>query len=453
MSEAIDEKETKQDTLHQFTDTLENGSLAQVHAMLASMHTAEIAYILEALPAETRKTVFDLVRANMDGDLLLHLNDNLRASLISEMEPQELIAAAEGLDTDDLADLLPEMPQDVTEQILQSLDEQNRRSVEHVMSFDEDTAGGLMNIDTIQVRADITMDVVLRYLRVRGKLPETTDSLMVVDREGKYLGTLSLIKLLTSEAGLTVAEAMDRNIDGIVASTSAQEVAKLFEHRDLITAPVVDDNGLLLGRITIDDVVDVIREEADHSFMSMAGLNEEEDLFAPVIASSKRRTIWLGINLLTAILASAVIGLFDATIEKLVALAVLMPIVASMGGIAGNQTLALVIRGMALGQISERNAHRLLLKEASVGLLNGLIWSLIIGIVGMVWFENLKLGMVIAAAMFLNLLMAALSGTMIPLALRRMGIDPALAGSVVLTTVTDVVGFLAFLGLATLFLL
>jgi len=452
MSEAVDEKQTKQDTLNQFTDTLENGSLAQVHAMLANMHTAEIAYILESLPAETRKTVFDLVRTDMDGDLLLHLNDNLRASLISEMEPQELIAAAEGLDTDDLVDLLPEMPDDVTEQILQSLDEQNRRSVEHVMSFPEDSAGGLMNIDTIQVRADITIDVVLRYLRLRGKLPETTDSLMVVDREGHYLGTLSLTKLLTSEAGLTVAEAMDRNIEGIVASTSAQEVAKLFEHRDLITAPVVDDKGLLLGRITIDDVVDVIREEADHSFMSMAGLNEEEDLFAPVIASSKRRTIWLGINLLTAILASAVIGLFDATIEKLVALAVLMPIVASMGGIAGNQTLALVIRGMALGQVSERNAHRLLLKEASVGLLNGLIWSLIIGIVGMVWFENLKLGMVIAAAMFLNLLMAALSGTMIPLALRRMGIDPALAGSVVLTTVTDVVGFLAFLGLATLFL-
>jgi magnesium transporter len=453
MSEAVDEKETKQDTLNQFTDTLENGSLAQVHAMLADMHTAEIAYILESLPAETRKTVFDLVRADMDGDLLLHLNDNLRASLINEMAPQELIAAAEGLDTDDLVDLLPEMPEDVTEHILQSLDEQNRRSVEHVMSFPEDSAGGLMNIDTIQVRADITVDVVLRYLRLRGTLPETTDSLMVVDREGKYLGTLSLTKLLISEAGLKVAEVMDRNIEGILASTSAQEVAKLFEHRDLITAPVVDEDGMLLGRITIDDVVDVIREEADHSFMSMAGLNEEEDLFAPVIASSKRRTIWLGLNMLTAILASWVIGLFDATIEKLVALAVLMPIVASMGGIAGNQTLALVIRGMALGQIGERNARRLILKEVSVGLLNGLIWSLIIGIIGIVWFNNVDLGLVIAAAMFLNLLIAALSGTVIPLALRRMGIDPALAGSVVLTTVTDVVGFMAFLGLATLFLL
>ena len=452
-AEAIDEKETKQDTLHQFTDTLENGSLAQVHAMLASMHTAEIAYILESLPADTRKTVFGLVRADMDGDLLLHLNDNLRATLISEMEPQELIAAAEGLDTDDLVDLLPEMPQDVTEQILQSLDEQNRRSVEHVMSFDEDTAGGLMNIDAIRVRADITMDVVLRYLRLRGKLPETTDSLMVVNREGMYLGTLSLIKLLTSEAGLTVAEAMDRNIEGIVASTPAQEVAKLFEHRDLISAPVVDDSGLLLGRITIDDVVDVIRDEADHSFMSMAGLNEEEDLFAPVIASSKRRTVWLGINMLTAILASWVIGLFDATIEKLVALAVLMPIVASMGGIAGNQTLALVIRGMALGQVSDRNARRLIFKEVSVGLLNGLVWSLSIGIVAMLWFNSPSLGLVIATAMFVNLLIAALSGATIPLLLRRMGIDPALAGSVVLTTVTDVIGFMAFLGLATLFLL
>ncbi|MBD3669380.1 MAG: magnesium transporter [Gammaproteobacteria bacterium] len=453
MSEAAVEKETRQDTLQQFTEILENGSLAKLHKMLSEMHTAEIAYILESLPTETRKTVFDLVRSDMDGDLLLHLNDNLRASLINEMEPRELIAAAEGLDTDDLVDLLPEMPEDVTQHILQSLDEQNRRSVEHVMSFDDDTAGGLMNIDTIQVRSEITIDVVLRYLRLRGELPEATDSLMVVDRDGHFLGTLSLTRLLTSEAGSLVKDVMHTDVEGIDPSTPVQEVAKRFEHRDLISSPVVDENGMLLGRITIDDVVDVIRDEGEHSFMSMAGMSEEEDLFAPVIASSKRRTVWLGINMLTAVLASWVIGLFDATIEKLVALAILMPIVASMGGIAGNQTLALVIRGMALGQITDKNAYRLMLKEVSVGLLNGLVWALIIGLISATWFDNVQLGMVIASAMFINLLIAALSGTTVPLLLRKLGIDPALAGSVVLTTVTDIVGFITFLGLAALVLL
>ena len=454
MSEAAetDIQQDTQDTLQRFTDVLENGSLAQLNSMLRSMHTAEIAYILESLPTDTRKTVFSLVRPNMDGDLLLHLNDNLRASLISEMDSQELVAAAEGLDTDDLADLLPEMPEDVTEQILQSLDEQNRRSVEHIMSYDEDTAGGLMNTDTIQVRADITIDVVLRYLRLRGNLPEATDSLMVVDRSGVYLGTLGLASLLTSDTSLQVSETMTQNIDGILASTSVQEVAKLFEHRDLISAPVVDEEGILLGRITIDDVVDVIRDEADHSFMGMAGLNEEEDLFAPVFASSKRRTIWLGINMLTAILASWVIGMFDATIEKLVALAILMPIVASMGGIAGNQTLALVIRGMALGQISNKNAHRLIVKEVSVGLLNGMVWAVIIGLISMYWFDSMMLGVVLAAAMFVNLIVAALSGAGVPIILKKLNIDPAIAGSVVLTTVTDIIGFVAFLGLATLLL-
>ncbi|MBD3610053.1 MAG: magnesium transporter [Gammaproteobacteria bacterium] len=296
MPEATQVEEAQQDTLQRFSDVLEHGSLAQVYAMLQSMHTAEIAYILESLPTDIRKTVWGLIRPNIDGDLLLHLNDNLRASLISEMAPQELVAAAEGLETDDLADLLPEMPVDVTEQILQSLDEQNRRSVEHVMSFDENTAGGLMNTDTIQIRPDITIDVVLRYLRLRGNLPDATDSLMVVDREGQLLGTLSLTRLLTSEAGATVAEAMEKEVQSISATTPTVEVAKLFEHRDLISAPVIDDDGYLIGRITIDDVVDVIRDEADHSFMGMAGLNEEEDLFAPVIASSKRRTIWLGVS-------------------------------------------------------------------------------------------------------------------------------------------------------------
>jgi len=446
------EQDTNRERLQAFSKLLGEGTLAQVERELQDLHPAEIAHLMESLPHEQRNIVWDLVHPEDEGDVLVHVNDDVRARLIRDMDNSELLAAAEGLDTDELADILTHYPDDVTEQVLDAMDAQHRQRLEAVMSYPEDSAGGLMNTDTITVRADINLDVVLRYLRRIGELPEMTDQLIVTDRHGRYLGLLPITTLLVSDPETKVAEAMDRSQDGIPADMPARDVATLFEKRDLVSAPVVDENGMLLGRITIDDVVDVIRDEAEHSLMSMAGLSEEDDMFAPVVTSSRRRTVWLGINLLTALLASWVIGLFGATIEKQVALAILMPIVASMGGIAGNQTLTLMIRGIALGQVSSGNARRLLNKEMLVGMLNGLTWALIISAIVMFWFDDLLLGSIIAAAMLINLIVAALAGATIPLLLRRMGIDPALAGGVVLTTITDVVGFLSFLGLAAMVL-
>lgn len=365
----------------------------------------------------------------------------------------QLVAITEGLHTDDLADLLQDLPGTVIHELLHSMDKQNRQRLETVLSYPEDTAGGLMDLDIVTVRANVTLDVVLRYLRLRGEIPDLTDSLMVVDRFDHYQGLLSLATLLTSDPDTSVAEVMDRAVDGILASTADDAVARLFEDRDLVSAPVVDEAGKLRGRITIDDVVDVIREEADHSLMSMAGLDEENDIFAPAMLSARRRAVWLGINLATAFLASWVIGLYESTLEKVVALAVLMPIVASMGGIAGSQTLTIMIRGLALGQVGPTNARTLMVKELLVSILNSLIWSVVVAVIATAWFQNTDIGLIIATALMINLVCAALAGFSIPLALKHMGIDPALAGSVLLTTVTDVVGFMAFLGLGTWYLL
>ncbi len=446
------EQDTSRERLQAISKLLEEGTLAQVERELRSLHPAEIAHLMESLPHEQREIVWELVPPEDEGDVLVHLNDDVRARLIRDMDNSELLAAAEGLDTDELADILSHYPDDVTEQVLDAMDEQHRERLEAVMSYPEDSAGGLMNTDTITVRADISLDVVLRYLRRIGELPEMTDQLIVTDRYGRYLGLLPISALLVNDPETLVAEVMDRSQDGIPADTPARDVATLFEKRDLVSAPVVDENGMLLGRITIDDVVDVIRDEADHSLMSMAGLSEEDDMFAPVVTTSRRRTVWLGVNLLTALLASWVIGLFGATIEKQVALAVLMPIVASMGGIAGTQTLTIVIRGMALGQVTGSNIRRLFSKEVLVGMLNGLIWALIISAIVVLWFDDMLLGGIIATAILINLVVAAMAGAFIPLALERLGVDPALAGGVVLTTVTDVVGFLSFLGLAAMVL-
>ena len=445
--------DTHNTLIESISESLRNEEPEKIVELLGEMHPAEIAHVLESLPANQREKIWPYIPEDTDGEILLHLNDEARAARINKMESDELVAATETLDTDDLADILPEMPQDVVQEILLSLETQERDRLKSVLSYDEDSAGGLMDLDTIVIRSDISLDVVLRYLRGKGSLPKGTDNLFVVDTENHYIGHLPLSLILTSDPNLLVKELMLTNIEGINANKRAKDVANLFEHRDLITAPVIDDDNHLLGRITIDDVVDVIRDEADHSLMSMAGLNEDEDMFAPVFTSARRRSIWLGVNLLTAFLASWVIGLFGATIEKMVALAVLMPIVASMGGIAGSQTLTLVVRGMALGQVGKSNSHRLLLKEMWIGVWNGLFWALIIAVVAGLWFQNIQLGFVIAAAIIINLIVAAISGASIPLMLKRFGADPALAGTVVLTTVTDIVGFLAFLGLATIYLL
>ena len=439
--------------LERVSQILYQGDLDELSGLLDEMHPAEIAHVLESLPASDRELIWPYVPAEAEGEVLLHLSDEVRASLMNKMAPEELVAATETLDTDDLADLVPELPKDVTDELLRSMELQDRQRLESVLSFPEDTAGGLMDLDTVVVRADITLDVVLRYLRLRGELPETTDHLFVTDRDGHYLGLLPLTEIVTNDPEVMVEEVMRRDVDGIPADLPATEVAALFERRDLVTAPVVDEAGRLLGRITIDDVVDVIRDEADHSLLAAAGLSEEDDMFAPAAVSARRRTPWLGVNLLTALLASWVIGLFQPTLERVVALAILMPIVASMGGIAGSQTLTLVIRGLALGRLADRNVRQLVVKETAVGVLNGVFWAVVIAAIAGVWFDDYRISVVIAMAIVINLAVAAVSGAVIPLVLRRLGVDPALAGSVVLTTITDVVGFFAFLGLATLYLL
>ena len=453
MSESTHETSgaTRLERLHAILD---KGTLTQAGRMLNALHPGEIAHLLESLPLTQREIVWGLVNEENGGEVLMLVADEVRADLISRMETKELLAASESLDTDDLADLVQELPDAITREILDSLDHQHRDRLEAILSYPEDTAGGLMNPDTITVRPEVTLDVVMRYLRhLRDKIPPQTDILMVVNRDGKYLGVLPLTVLVTHAPDETVAEVMSLDARGMPADWEARKVANRFEQHDLVSAPVIDEAGRLIGRITIDDVVDVIREEGEHQFMGQAGLSEDEDMFAPVLVSTRRRALWLGINLITALLASWVIGLFEATIEKVVALAVLMPIVASMGGIAGSQTLTLTIRGIALGQLSGKNTRWLVLKELAVGTLNSLIWAAVVAVIAGFWFNDVNIGLLIATAMIINMVLAALTGTLLPMTLDKMGIDPALAGSVLLTTITDIVGFFAFLGLATLFLL
>jgi len=447
------EQQTVHTRLAAIAVALESGTHAPVRRMLNDLHEAEIALLLEALPVTQREIIWELVNADNRGEVLTELNDEVRSKLMLEMDTDELLQLTEELETDDLVDILQDLPAAVIREVLASLDKQNRARVENALAYDEDSAGGLMSTDTVTVRADVTLDVVMRYLRIRGEMPEMTDSLFVVNRYDRYLGLLPLSVILTSDPDATVAEVMVAGTDGIPPEMPDSEVANLFEQRDLISTPVIDENGQLLGRITIDDVVDVIREDADHALLGAAGLDEEADMFAPVVTSARRRALWLGINLITALIAAWVIGLFEGTIEQIVALAVLMPIVASMGGIAGGQTLTLTIRGLALGQVTPSNSRWLLNKELAVGVLNGMGWSVVVGVIAYLWFDQIAIGVVIGAAMAINLVVGALAGITIPLVMKRMDIDPALAGNVVLTTVTDVVGFMSFLGLATLYLI
>jgi magnesium transporter len=431
---------------------LEQGRMRHGQRMINSLHPAEIASLLESLPPRQREIVWEFVEPEIEGDVLIELNEEARGQLISGMDAEELVAVAEAMEVDDLADLVGDLPETVNARLLRSLDMQDRERLSTVLAFETDSAGGLMNLDAVTVRPDVTLEVVLRYLRMRGELPDRTDRLFVVNRHDQYLGGIDITKLLTEDPDKTVGELMDSQVDGIAPQTAAREVAKLFEDRDLVSAAVVGADGKLLGRITIDDVVDVIREEADHSVLSMAGLDEDDDMFAGVVSSARRRVFWLALNLATAFLAAAVVGFFEATIAKVVALAVLMPIVASMGGIAGSQTLVLIIRGLALGQIEQSNARWLLTREVAVGLLNGLLLAALVGICAGIWFDQWQVGLIICAALLINMLAAALVGVGVPLTLKRLGIDPALAGGVVLTTFTDCIGFASLLGLGALFL-
>jgi magnesium transporter len=439
--------------LRQLKEALDEGTVKSAQRLVNALHPADIALLLESLPAAQRLMLWDLVDPEFEGDILVELHEDVQQALIGGMDDAELVAAAEGLELDDLADLVGGLPETVTQQVLRSLDQQDRERLKTVLSFPEDSAGGLMNPDTVSVRPDVSLEVVLRYLRMRGELPARTDALAVVDRQDRFVGMLSLTRLLTEDGERTVADVLDTSITPLAPDASAHEVALLFQGRDLVSAPVVDGHGRLLGRITIDDVVDVIREEAEHPLMGLAGLDDETDVFGGAMRSARRRSLWLGINLATAFLASWVVGLFDATIEKVVMLAVLMPVVASMGGVAGTQTVTLIIRGLALGQVQDANARWLLLKELAVGALNGLLWASVVSLVTWLWFGRWQVAAVLAAAMLINLCAAGVAGVAVPLLLRRLRIDPALAGGVVLTTVTDCVGFAALLGLGTLFLM
>jgi magnesium transporter len=452
MAEAVRHDKTARQ-LRLLSDALDSGRLGPVRRLVNTLSPAEIGNLLESLPPAKRTIVWGLVDAEDDGEVLVHVGDDVRESLLAEMDPDEIVAAVEDLDIDDLADLVEDLPDTVIDEVLKSMDRENRERLEQVLSYPEDTAGRLMNPDVVTVRADTTIDVVLRYLRLRGELPEHTDHLYVVSRRHQYLGRIALAALLTHEPGTPINKLIDDEQPAIDVEESANEVARKFSDHDWISAPVVDDNNILLGRITIDDVVDIIRSQAEHQALSAAGLDEDEDLFSPVWRAMRRRLIWLSINLGTAFLAASVVGEFADTIDKLVALAVLMPIVAGMGGNAGTQVLALMVRGIALGQVGAANVRTLLWKEVRVALLNGLVLGTLLALIVLIWFHSIGLSLVIGVALTANLFFAAVAGVLVPVAIKRAGYDPALASGIFLTTVTDVMGFFTFLGLATIILL
>ncbi|MCR4535068.1 magnesium transporter [Shewanella xiamenensis] len=439
--------------LDQLSQALNSGMFVHVRQMLQNMAPSDIALILESSPPKARQVLWQLVDQDQLGDILDELSEELKDPLISTMSPERVAKATASMDTDDLAYILRSLPDTVYKQVLQSMSLQNRQRVEQALSYPDETAGSLMNTDTVTLRPDVNIDVVLRYLRQRGNLPDTTDTLYVVDKHDRVLGGVKLADLLTCDPNTHISSIIDTDIESIPVGMSDSEVAQLFERHDWVSAPVVDSEGKLLGRITIDDVVDVIREDAEHSMMGMAGMDDDEDTFAPVLKSTFRRSLWLTINLFAALLAASVSNMFEGTIEQFATIAILMTIVPSMGGVAGNQTLALVIRGIALGHIGQSNARWLIGKELAIGFLNGLMWSILVFIAVLFWKDDIALASLIGGAMLINMTVAGLAGASIPLILKRLKVDPALAGGMVLTTVTDVIGLFAFLGLATLYLM
>lgn len=449
----MEAREHIQTNLRLLRESLDSGSMRSARLLIHSLHPSELARLLESLPLRQRAVIWEMVEPELEGDVLVEVAEEVRDGLIKGMQAEELLAATEGMELDDLADLVADLPEALTQEVLRSLDKQDQERLRQVLAYDEDSAGGLMNVDIITVRPDVTVEVVLRYLRAHGDIPDGTDTIYVVTRDNKYVASLYLTRLLTQNPDQSVETVMSTDILPMPAHTPTEEVVWEFENRDLLSAPVVDDEYRVVGRITVDDVVDIIRDEAEHSFMSAAGLDEEDDMFAPVVKSARRRAVWLGVNLATAFLAASVVDMFQTTVDKIVLLAVLMPIVPSMGGVAGTQSLTIITRAMALGLIDKTNARGILKKELMVGILNSIVWSVVVALFAYAWFNEWRIGAVIAAAMAINLTIAAGAGFAIPLTLKRMNIDPALAGGVVLTTITDVAGYMAFLGLGAAFLL
>lgn len=449
VDEELDQNQINLSKLSEIQES--NGELRIAKRMLSGLTSVEIANLINSSPPKNRRYLWDIIDQESHADILQELPEEVAAQFVETMDSQQVAELTEELDVDDAADILQHLPDQVMQQALAAMSAQNRARLEIILSYEEDTAGGLMDTDVITIRPRFTLDVVMRYLRRHEEIPPSTDQLVVVNTDNVYLGTLSMSKLLTSDPNISVREIMRTDIEAIPVDMDDGKVAKLFEQNNWVSAPVVNDQGQVVGRVTIDDVVDVIIEDAEHSLMGLSGLGEDEDTFAPILKTTPRRAIWLGINLLTAILASSVIHIFEDTIEKVVALAVLMPIVASMGGVAGSQTLTVVVRGMALGKIGATNRNWLLFREISSGLINGVLWAVTLGLLTAWWFNDIKIAFIISVAIVINLLVAAIGGTLLPSLLKRMGIDPALAGGVALTTVTDIVGFMSFLGLATIF--
>ncbi len=462
MAEIQDIKESLSENLQQVIPLLERYKLedgyahpkdmGELQTLLDSLHPADVADLLEALPIEDRLNLWEFVKADRDGDILLEVSDAVRQTLIADMDSSELLAAAEQLDTDELADLAPDLPKDVLQDLMESLDSQNRERLQSTLSYPDNAVGALMDFDIVTIREDITLEVALRYLRRLGKLPDLTDKLFVVDRDDILLGVLPLKRMVVSDLNANVVKVMAVDAVYFHPEDIADEAATAFERYDLVTAPVVDANNKLVGRITVDEVMDYIRDESESDMLSMAGLREEEDFFASVWKSVQNRWAWLAINLITALVASRVIGLFEGSIEKIVALAALMPIVAGIGGNSGNQTTTMIVRGLALGQIASHNMQSLIKKELGVALMNGVFWGGMLGLIAFALYGNYKLGLVMMAAMTLNLLLAAIMGVTIPLMMTKFGRDPAVGSSVLITAVTDSGGFFIFLGLATIFL-
>lgn len=427
-------------------------NLAELQKKLDALHPADVAYLLEVLPQDERLRLWEQVKPERDGEILLEVSDGVRESLVARMNRRELLAAAGTLDTDEIADIAPDLPRDVIEELLASLDTHKRARLQSTLSYPEDTVGALMDYDMVTVRADVSLEVAMRYLRRLGELPDQLDQLFVVERDDRLIGVLPLKKLLTADPDSSVGHVMSGDMVAFHPADDARDAAQAFERYDLVAAPVADEAGKLLGRITVDAVVDYIRASSEAEMLSMAGLKEDEDLFATVWKAARNRWTWLGVNLFTAFIASRVIGLFEGSIEKLAALAALMPIIAGIGGNTGNQTITLIIRGLALGYIRPGNARRLVLKELGVAALNGLLWGGLVGLLAYGLYDNAGLGGVMMLAMFLNLLVAALAGIAIPFTLQKLKRDPALGSSVLLTATTDSMGFFIFLGLATLLL-
>ena len=445
------EETPRQSSVAELKEMVLAGTHQDIQGLVDELKPEDLADVIESSPPSERTALFNLFDEEQQSEIIQHLEEELVPALLDDKTAAEIALVLEKVDDDNVIDILQQMPDELTQQVLEAMDIQYRGQVETLLSYPEDTAGGMMDTNVVSVRPRVTLDTVLRYLRRHPDLPRMTDSVFVVNAEDEYIGTLPLTTLLVSDPSLTVREMMVTEGETIRADTSEHEVASIFERYDLVSAPVLDENNKLLGRITIDDVIDVIIDEADHSLLGMAGLNEDHDTFAPILQTARHRAVWLGANLLTAFIAASVIDLFTDTIEKVVALAVLMPIVASMGGVAGSQTLTLVIRSMAQDDLFSRNLAWLTRREVAVGTLNGVLWAAVVAVAASWFFNDPWLGMIIAVALVINLVVAALAGALLPGILKAMNIDPAIAGTVVLTTITDVVGFLSFLGLATLF--